>query len=79
MNAQSKVRIYKTCVRPILSCAAEIRAETSKIKRLMKITEMNILRMIKGVSLRQQIRNETIRNEIDIQDIVRWMRARRRK
>jgi len=42
----------------------------------MKTTEMNILR-IKGVSLKEQIRNKTIRNELDIQNIVRWMRARR--
>jgi len=38
---------------------------------------MKILRTIKGVSLREQIRNETIRNEL--QDIVRWTRARRRQ
>jgi len=42
----------------------------------MKTTEMNILRTVKDVSLRQQIRNKTIRNELDNQDIVRLTRVR---
>lgn len=36
MMTNSKVRIYKTVVRPILIYAAEIQAETSRTKSLHK-------------------------------------------
>lgn len=34
------------------------------------------LRAIKGVTLRDQVRSSTIREELKIQDIVRFVRAR---
>jgi len=40
----------------------------------MRTTEMKVLRTIKGVTLKDQIRSGTIREEIEVQDIVRWMR-----
>ncbi|XP_045466574.1 uncharacterized protein LOC123675272 [Harmonia axyridis] len=46
MAAESKVRIYKTAEGPILTYAAETRAETSKTKSMMRSTEMKILRTI---------------------------------
>lgn len=76
---RSKVRIYRTCIRPILTYAAETREETSKTKKIIRTTEMKILRTIKGVTLREQIRSEAIRNKLEIQDIMRWTRARRRQ
>jgi len=36
MSTENKMRIYKTCIRPILTYAAEIRAETSKTKKELK-------------------------------------------
>ncbi|XP_072764658.1 uncharacterized protein [Anoplolepis gracilipes] len=78
MTTKSKIRIYKTCIRPVLTYAAETRAETSKTKRMMRTTEMRILRTIKGVSLRDRIRSSDIRREFELQDVVRWTRARRR-
>ncbi|XP_011631965.1 uncharacterized protein LOC105423758 [Pogonomyrmex barbatus] len=47
ISARSKIRIYKTCVRPILTYIAETRAETSKTKRIMRATKIKILRTIK--------------------------------
>ncbi|XP_044746226.1 uncharacterized protein LOC123322928 [Coccinella septempunctata] len=77
MSSQSKTRIYKTCVRPILTYASETRAETSKTKSIMRTTEMKILRTIKGVTLRDRIRSD-IRAELGVQDVVRWVRTRKR-
>lgn len=71
MNIGSKVRIYKTCIRPILTYAAETRADTSKTKRIMRTTEMKILRRIQGINLRDRVRRTTIRENCKIQDVVR--------
>jgi len=78
MTVKSKVRIYKTCVRPLLTYAAETRAESTKTKQIMRATEMKTLRSITGLSLRDRVRSETIRETCEVQDVVRWTRSRRR-
>lgn len=50
MITESKVRIYKTCVRPILTYAAETCADTKKTKRILRSTEMKTLCTIRGIS-----------------------------
>lgn len=39
---------------------------------------MRVLRWLTGNTIRDRIRNATIRDECDVQDIVRWARKRRR-
>lgn len=78
LNIDSKVRIYKSCIRPIMTYAVETRADTSKTKHLLRKTEMRVLRTITGKTLRDRIRSETIRETCKVQDIVRWTRQRRR-
>lgn len=78
ISTDSKVRIYKTVVRPILTYAVETRADTAKTKNMMRVAEMKTLRTIKGVSLRDQIRSDAIREDLNIQDVVRFTRSRRR-
>ena len=78
MSTQSKIRIYKTCVRPIMTYAAETRADTAETKRMLRTNEMKVLRTITGNTLRDQRRSQDIRNECEIDDVVRWTRARRR-
>lgn len=78
MIMESKTRIYKTCVRPILIYAAEIRAKTAKTEQIIRTTEMKTLRQIANLSLRDRVRSETIRERCQIQDVLRWARSRRR-
>mgnify|MGYP006948248671 FL=1 len=73
------VRLYKTCVRPVMTYAIETRAETAATKKLLRTTEMKTLRSIAGYTLRDRKRNELIREQCNIQDIVRWSRQRRRE
>lgn len=78
MSTRSKVRIYKTCVRPIMTYAIETRAENTTTKRLLRSTEMRTLRSITGYTLLDHKRSEEIREICEVQDIVRWSRNRRR-
>lgn len=75
MRLESKVRVYKTCVRPVMTYAIETRAETTKTTHLLRTTEMRILRCITGNTLRDRVRNEDIRDTCKIQNIVRWERV----
>jgi len=44
MSTRSKVRIYKSYVRPDMTYAIETRAENAATKRLLRTTEMRTLR-----------------------------------
>lgn len=78
MRTESKVRIYKSCVRPVLTYAIETRGETAETKRMLRTTEMKTLRTIAGKTLRDRIPNTEIREMCEVQDVVRWGRQRRR-
>lgn len=79
MSTEAKVKIYKTCVRPVMTYAADTRADNSVTKRYVRSTEMRILRNITGHTLRDRIRNDEIRQKCNVQDVVRWIRKRRRE
>ena len=78
MLKRSKVRIYKTCVRPILAYGIETRADTFRTKSPFRTTEMKTLRPIAGVTLHDRVRNSEIRKICDVEDVVIWGRSRRR-
>ena len=78
MSIESKVRIYKTCVRPILTYGIETRADTNKTKRMLRTAEMKTLRSIAGKTLRDRVRSATIRETCRVEDVIRWGRKRRR-
>lgn len=80
MSIESKARIYRTTIRPVLTYAAETRADTRRTKNLLRTTEMRILRSIAGVTLWDRRRSSDIRRTCDnMPDIVRWTRGRRRE
>ncbi|XP_050459519.1 uncharacterized protein LOC126855693 [Cataglyphis hispanica] len=78
MKREAKVKIYKTCVRPIMTYAAEIRADIRKTKSMVRTTEMRTLRAIAGYTLRDRVPNVAIRETCGVQDIIRCVRQRRR-
>ena len=77
LRKDTKVKIYKAVVRPILTYAAETRADTTKTKQMLETTEMNILRKIVGKTRRDRVRNENIRQQLEIEKIGEWVERRR--
>lgn len=62
LSNKTKVRIYKACVRPVLTYAVETRAETAKTKQIFRTTEMRTLRAIRraqGTRRREMDKNKT--------------------
>lgn len=79
LSVRGKVRIYKTCVRPILAYGVETRADTTQTTRIINKVEMQALRAINGFTLFDRKRNEDIRSLCEIQDINKWGRTRRKE
>lgn len=76
MSTKGKIWTYKSCVRPILTYAAETRAETAKPKQILATNEMKTLRTIKEVTLKGHVKSNNIRGNVE--DVVRWIRTRKR-
>uniref|UniRef100_A0A6P7FTG7 Uncharacterized protein LOC114332484 n=1 Tax=Diabrotica virgifera virgifera TaxID=50390 RepID=A0A6P7FTG7_DIAVI len=51
LRQDTKARIYKAAIRPILTYTAETRPDKSKTRRLLETTEMKILRRISRKSV----------------------------
>jgi hypothetical protein len=62
-STDCKTKMYKICIRLVMTYGAETRAETSISKRLLRTNEMKIIRTIIGHSLRDRKRSIEIREE----------------
>ena len=79
MSTESKVRIYKTIVRPVLTYASETRAETTYTQQLLWTIEMKTIRATHGKTLRDKIRSDQLRQLSGIQDIIKWVNVQRKE
>ncbi|XP_043494653.1 uncharacterized protein LOC122519338 [Polistes fuscatus] len=77
LRIDTKSRIYKATIRPILTYAAETRPETSKTRQLMEAVEMKIIRRITGKSLWDRQRSEALRRTCQIDNINDWVLGRK--
>ncbi|XP_056639353.1 uncharacterized protein LOC130446869 [Diorhabda sublineata] len=79
MRKYSKIRIYKTCIRPIITYGTEVREDTNKTKKMLRVAEMKTLRTIVDKTRRDRVRNTDIKEQCGIQDTVRWGNQRKRQ
>ena len=63
---ECKVIIYKTILRPILLYVSEIQSMTSRTASELQAAEMRVLRLIKGITRRDRIRNAQIRAGLNL-------------
>ena len=66
MPLHLKGKIYKTVIRPALLYGSECRATTKTHIRKLEVTEMRMLRWSSGLTLRDRVRNENIRQRIKV-------------
>ena len=77
MRIETKARIYKATIRPIMTYTAETRPETTKTRRMLETTEMKILRKIAGKTMLDRERNENIRRTCGTEDVNQWLLGRK--
>ena len=65
-----KVCIYTTVLRPVLLYGSETWTLTSKLKSRIQATEMRVLRLIYGVTRRDRVRNEVIRQTLKAESVL---------
>ena len=58
---ETKSKIYKATIRPIMTYALETRAETLKTRRMLEANQMTVLRKIVGKTKTDRIRSQQTR------------------
>ena len=79
MPRKLKIRLYLTVIRPVFLYGAECWTVRKKEEQILEKTEIRMLRIIKGVTLRDRVKSVDIRKELgvsSIQEKVREMRLR---
>ena len=66
-----KTLIYTSILRPVLTYGHESWTLTSKTRSQIQAAEMKVLRLIRGVTRLDRLRNEDIRRELEVEDILK--------
>ncbi|XP_050512890.1 uncharacterized protein LOC126888582 [Diabrotica virgifera virgifera] len=72
LRTETKPKIYRTVIRPIMTYTTETRPGTTRTKRLMQTCEMKIVRDITGKSLWDRQRSIDPRQRCNIENINGW-------
>jgi hypothetical protein len=76
MSTESKIKIFKAILRPIMTYGAESRADTAKTKRILKATEMNTFRAIFGKTRLDRMKNIEVMERCNIQAVAKFVQSR---
>ena len=66
MPMRLKAKIYTTMVRPVMTYGSECWGLKKKDERKLNTTEMRMLRMMLGVTLKDRLRNEDVRRRTTV-------------
>lgn len=69
INRKTKMTVYKTIFRPILMYGSESWVLTNTMKSKIQAIDMKYLRRVKGITRRNRIRNELVREELEIEPV----------
>ena len=69
MPMRLKTQMYKTMIRPVILYGSETWAVKEEHVKKLEVAEMRCLRAIKGVTRRERMRNEDIRQELKVTEL----------
>lgn len=76
VTSQTKIKVYKSIYRPILTHGCESWVLTVKDKSKIRATEMKYLRRARGVTKLDRMRNEQIRADLKIESMEEYIEQR---
>ena len=76
VTKKTKVNVYKTIYRPVLTFGCETWNLSKAEKSRIQAVEMRYLRRVKGITKRDRIRNEIVRDELDVESILDFIERR---
>lgn len=76
VSPQTKMKVYKSIYRPILTYGCESWVLSTKDKSKIRATEMKYLRRARGVTKLDRMRNEQIRTDLNIESVEEYIEQR---
>lgn len=73
VSLKAKMSIYRAVFVPILTFGCESWVLTKRLKSKIQSIEMKYLRRVLGVTRRDRIRNDTIREQLKVQPVAKWI------
>jgi hypothetical protein len=73
ISKKTKITIFKTIYRPILTYGSETWVLTRQMKSKIQAIEMKYLRAVKGITRRDRIRNTEVRKELETKSILEYI------
>jgi hypothetical protein len=73
LSVDTRRRIYKSEVRPMMTCTDERRPERTMTQRILETAEIKIFRKITNKTLRDRARREDIRNTCKVDNLNEWV------
>lgn len=70
ISEKTKITVYKTVFKPVLTYGCESWVLNQQMKSRIQALEMKYLRAAKGVTRRDRIRNQTIREDLNVEPII---------
>ena len=65
-----KIRIYNTILKPIIMYGSEVWVLTTKTGSAVQVAEMRVLRIVRGVTRRDRLRNKDIRRTLQLEPVL---------
>ena len=76
IKQETKIKIYKTIYRPVLTYGCETWVLSGKTRRRIEAVEMKFLRGARGVTLRDHVRSTQIREDLGVEPITEFIERR---
>ena len=76
VSKKTKINVYKAMYRPILTYGCESWVLTERDKSRIQAVEMKYLRRANGNSIMDKVRNERIREELEVESAISYIEAR---
>ena len=67
---ECKITVYNTILKPIIMYGCEAWSLTTKTESKIQAAEMRVLRLVKGVTRRDRVRNVNIRGELGVEPLL---------
>lgn len=76
ISKKTKMLVYKTIFQPILLFGSETWTMSNNMKSRVQAVEMKYLRAVKGVTRRDHIRNQEVREELEVKSAMETVEER---
>ena len=72
-----KTQLFDQCIIPVLSYGSETWTTTKKLEKKLRVTERAMERIMVGITRKDRVRNEDLRNKTNVRDIIQEIKTKK--